>query len=729
MIIKRINTDPFGNLSDASFEFEDGKTNVLLGETGSGKTTVFDALYSALFIDSKVRRNNPEYKKYIKKRYPLDGGNVVEVSIVFEQEGNEYELTKKWCKDKDKSEAILEGDDISRLEGDNRVNEKLKQILPSNKGTFKNVLMAYQAAIQEVFSIEDDEVYSELDEILRKKLETEGISPQEFLKRLEEESRDYGRRWDFKRGVPERKSNGGLYKQNIGKIYETYKEKKNKKEKLEEVRSKEEKIGEKNKELNRCSEELEEIEEFLETHKKAYGDSSERKELELKLENKKENHERLEKDFDTWEEAKETISTKKGESNILQNNLEGKKKEKEELEKFVEIQDLSQELQQEKEKLQAGKLDGSLKAKEDIQINIQKDMGFEIDEHSFKKGDKKQVEADGRLKIVSDPLDIEIQSGEGRFEERLDKIESLKEEKERTAEKYDIEIPLRREDPKEKLEDIKDEITDLKNDISDAERDIKDARDTVQEIKEKHEVSSLSEIGDKKSDVKKDMEELNEDLDQLEDVPESFSDASEFKEKYEGYRDKKDDLMKKKTDILDEFKDIDRPDVSSEELKEEVNKKENEFQRTLKKGKAYRFLKEKTEELLEEGELIYEQLKESFKEYFGRIYGKGFKGVNMDEMEIEGISHPEGYEIPRIYLSKGEGDIAALSIRLAMADYHLEDADGFLVMDDPLVNMDGPKRENAAELIDDLSEDKQIIMMTCDPDNAELFPEANIEEL
>ncbi len=731
MIIKRINTHPFGNLSDASFEFEKGKTNVLLGETGAGKTTVFDALYSALFIDSKVRRNNPEYKKYIKKRYPLDGGNVIEVTIGFEHEGKEYNLTKKWCKDKDKSEAIIEGDDISRLEGDKEVNEKLKQILPSNKGTFKNVLMAYQASIQEVFSIEDDEVYSELDEKLRKKLKTEGVSPQEFLKRVEEYYSNYAKRWDFERGRPERKSSGGLFKQNIGKIYETYKEKKNKEDKLEKVRSKEEKIGEKNKELNRCSEELEKVEEFLKTHKKAYEDSSERERLELKLKNKEEKHEQLEKDFDAWEEAKETISTKKGESNILQNNLEEKKETKEELERLVEIQDLSEEIEQEKEKLQAGKLGGSLEAKEDIYIKIQKDMGSEIDEHSLKKGDKKQIEADGRLKIVSDPLDIEILSGEGKLEERLGKIESLREEKEQTAEEHDIELPLGREDPKDKLEATKGEITELKNDISYAEKDIEDAEDTIQEIKEKHEVSSLSKIGDKKSDVKKGIDKLNEELDQLEDVPEKFSDASaEFREEYEKLRDvRKDELIKEKTSILNELKDIDTPDIPSEELEEELEEKKRKFQRVLKKGKAYRFLQEKTEELLEEGELIYEQLKESLEEYFGRIYGKEFKGVNMDEMEIEGIYHPEGYDIPRVYLSKGQGDIAALSIRLAMAEYHLEEADGFLVMDDPLVNLDNTRRENAAELIDDLSEDKQVIMMTCNPDNADLFSEANIENL
>jgi len=72
---------------------------------------------------------------------------------------------------------------------------------------------------------------------------------------------------------------------------------------------------------------------------------------------------------------------------------------------------------------------------------------------------------------------------------------------------------------------------------------------------------------------------------------------------------------------------------------------------------------------MEESEMIKDL--DKFEDYFGRIYGEEFKGVNVVDT----------------------------------------------------------RRENAAELIEDLSEDKQIMMMTFNPDDAELFSEANIEEL
>lgn len=730
MIIKKIKLDPFGNLSGESFEFEEGTTNLLLGETGAGKTTVFDALYSALFIDSMVRRNGSEYKDYVKKRYPLDGGNMVKVSLEFEHDGEEYELTKKWCENKDKSEAILKGSSFSKLVGDEEVNEQLGEILPTNKGTFKNVLMAYQTGIQEVFTIEDDEVYSELDERLRENLKTDGVSPKEFLKSIEEEHEDYAKRWNFEKGRPERKSNGGLFKQNVGKIYEVYKKKKNLEDRLKEVREREKTIGQKNKELNELNEELDEVDEFLQNNKKAYDDADKKTKIEMELENKKEKFERLKKDFEFWEDAKETRSTKKGELTVLKDNLEDKKEEKENLEKQLELKEISKDIENEREKVHAGKLDGKIEAREKVDIQIQKDMESGIDEHTLEEGNKKELEADSRIEIKTDPLEVEIQSGEGKFDERVEKIESLQEKKEQKAEEYGIQLPVEKEALEEKEENIIEEIREIQCKIDKADTSISKAKMTIDDIKERHNVDSLSEIGDKKSDIKKYIEELEEKLEELEDVPDQYSETPEFRDEYEKYRDiKKDELTEEKTRLLKELKDIDSPDTPSEELGEELEAKKREFQQTLKKGKAYRYLKEKTEELMESGNLIYGQLKESIEEYFNRIYGDAFKGVNMDEMDVEGVSHPEGYDIKRDYLSTGQKDITALSIRLAMADYHLGDDNGFMVMDDPLVNIDSRKRENAAEVIEDVAENKQIIMMTCNPEHAELFSNAKKNEV
>ncbi len=730
MIVKDITLDPFGNLSGETFEFEGNKTNVLMGKTGAGKTTVFDAWYSALFIDSKVSRNDKEYKKYVKKRYPLDGGNMVQVSVVFEHDEDEYRLTKKWCKDKSESEAVLEGDSISRSIGDESVKKKLKELLPTNKGTFKNVLMAYQTKIQDVFSIEDDEVRSELDERLREGMAEDGITPKEFLKEVDKKLREFGGRWDFDKERPERTSTGNLYKQGTGTIYKNYKELKESKDKLDEVRSKEEKIGDKNKELNHCKKELDEVEDFLDRWEKAYNDSTEREKVEQRLENKKKERDWLVEDSESWGEAKETILTKKGELNVLPDNLDERKEEKNELEKYIQLQELTEEIDREEGKIKAGKLDGTVEAKEDVTIELQKDSGSQVDEQKLRAGDREKFEAKNRLEIRTNSLDIEVQSGEGGFDERIKKIEELESEKKEKAEEHNIQLPVNKSDPRKEKEEISGKIKDIEHRIDKAKEEKRAAEETIEKLKEKYGVSSLSELGDKKAVLKKEIEELENELDGFENIPEEFSDVSEFIDTYEESRDdKRVELMDRRSDLQEALNDIDMPDIDSKELEEEIESKEKEFQRSLDKGKAYRYLKDKTEELIEEGELIYGKLRKDIKEYFQRIYGDGFDGVKMDEMNIQSLSHPEGYDIPREYLSPGQKDITALSARLAMADYYLGDADGFLVMDDPLVNIDKEKKEKATEVIDEVAKEKQIVVMTCDRSHADMFSDAEINKV
>ena len=52
--------------------------------------------------------------------------------------------------------------------------------------------------------------------------------------------------------------------------------------------------------------------------------------------------------------------------------------------------------------------------------------------------------------------------------------------------------------------------------------------------------------------------------------------------------------------------------------------------------------------------------------------------------------------------------------------YH-RDSDGFLMMDDPLVDMDPVRQKAAAAAIAAFAADKQLILFTCHPATAELF--------
>ncbi len=72
-------------------------------------------------------------------------------------------------------------------------------------------------------------------------------------------------------------------------------------------------------------------------------------------------------------------------------------------------------------------------------------------------------------------------------------------------------------------------------------------------------------------------------------------------------------------------------------------------------------------------------------------------------------------------LSAGTKDCLALALRLSMASRFLGNAGGFLMMDDPLVDMDPSRQEAAAGVLRDYARRCQLLIFTCHPRHAELL--------
>jgi len=66
-------------------------------------------------------------------------------------------------------------------------------------------------------------------------------------------------------------------------------------------------------------------------------------------------------------------------------------------------------------------------------------------------------------------------------------------------------------------------------------------------------------------------------------------------------------------------------------------------------------------------------------------------------------------------------------LRLTMADYFLAGKEGFLVLDDPLVDMDLARQELAAQQIKEFARKKQVIFLTCHTHTADLLNGSSIK--
>jgi exonuclease SbcC len=93
------------------------------------------------------------------------------------------------------------------------------------------------------------------------------------------------------------------------------------------------------------------------------------------------------------------------------------------------------------------------------------------------------------------------------------------------------------------------------------------------------------------------------------------------------------------------------------------------------------------------------------------------------------VFRSDGQALPYDLLSAGTKDLFALALRLAMADFFLRSKEGFLLLDDPLVDLDPVRRGLAAASLAEFADRQQLVFFTCQPAHAALFEEAHRIEL
>lgn len=105
-------------------------------------------------------------------------------------------------------------------------------------------------------------------------------------------------------------------------------------------------------------------------------------------------------------------------------------------------------------------------------------------------------------------------------------------------------------------------------------------------------------------------------------------------------------------------------------------------------------------------------MQSGFRRYFAALTGEDADSYEMDtgfgvKLRKNGKSY--GSE----YLSRGYRDAIDLCTRFALTDALFEEEKPFLILDDPLVNLDDEKQKNAAGLLHAASEQFQILYLVC----------------
>jgi DNA repair exonuclease SbcCD ATPase subunit len=158
-------------------------------------------------------------------------------------------------------------------------------------------------------------------------------------------------------------------------------------------------------------------------------------------------------------------------------------------------------------------------------------------------------------------------------------------------------------------------------------------------------------------------------------------------------------------------------DRRSQDLVEEAETKERAFIRARAKGRAYLRIRDELERITAAGGTDpMVAFSETVAAMFSRITGRdstlSFDGTLPASVQRAGVS------LPHDRLGQGTTEALALALRLAMAEAYVETGAGFIMLDDPLVNLDRHRMAQAAEIIRKCSEQTQVIFFTCHDQHA-----------
>ena len=216
-------------------------------------------------------------------------------------------------------------------------------------------------------------------------------------------------------------------------------------------------------------------------------------------------------------------------------------------------------------------------------------------------------------------------------------------------------------------------------------------------------------------------------------LPEGFASVEEFRQAYHHAEVAQREETLACAELRGELStaEASRPEESLDDVSEEVARNEYELDRLKRRGRALRRVAKATDRLLAQMDAdTFVPFLERFSHLAQSVVGGAYEPRPSRDV-LEPVFHRrDGVEIPYELLSAGTRDSLGLAIRLALAASLLaEEAKGFVVLDDPLVELDKSRREAAARLIEAFAENQQVAYFTCHDEHAEVFRGATVTPL
>jgi DNA repair protein SbcC/Rad50 len=417
----------------------------------------------------------------------------------------------------------------------------------------------------------------------------------------------------------------------------------------------------------------------------------------------------------------------------------------------------------------ASKLSVRLYAKTALAIGVEEGLA-ELQTKDLAQGDTLTYDEGSRIKISHQDWEIDISSGENNFDDLLQDFENTEEHLNTLLEQHDVEnleaaILVSKEytaglqvvnsardnlaselgddtyedleakvaeigevEASRDLEIILEELLSVRGEISNQEGDLEQHQERIEELV--HTYESQDQLLLTLAEEARAQKEAQEKIEALVPLPDGVEDIEAFIEMFEEKQSQLAEETQSKTDLLIQRANLERvePKVSAEEIDHQLTELTASFEKVLKRGDSIGRIKDLTDRLMEEMDSnTYKGLVTDLEQYVVLMTENRYAQIDMEESMPKGFIRQDGVILPYDLLSAGTRDVLALSLRLAMANHFLMDANGMLMLDDPLVDLDPRRQEKAAEAFGAFAKNKQVIVFTCHPHHADLLGGNRIE--
>ena len=206
-------------------------------------------------------------------------------------------------------------------------------------------------------------------------------------------------------------------------------------------------------------------------------------------------------------------------------------------------------------------------------------------------------------------------------------------------------------------------------------------------------------------------------------LPAGFVDAAALIAAYEAERTKRDAAKDRLNALLQQraAREAGAPDQSVEELEGQHTDSRSRFDATLARAKAVDRVVAAVQTAAGSDDAIYAGLADEVARRFAALSLGAHPGVAMQGPLPHAVRTTTGKELPWGWLSAGAKDLLGLAVRLAMAGVVIGERGGFLLLDDPLVDLDPERQAAAAAMLREFAVGRQTIVFTCHPAHAELL--------